>query len=228
MAVLVLQHVAVEGPGRIADALSRAGRTTRAVRLHEGQPVPVDLDGVDGVVVMGGPMSVHDTAAFPHLLDERDLISDCLDAGVPMLGVCLGAQLIAATAGAAVTRGDEMELGWLPVTRTDQRDPVLHDLPPTFTPLHWHQDVFALPQGAVSLASSAVTEHQAFRLGETAYGLLFHLEADHAQVAAMAQAFPEDVSRSAYPLERLLDPAPAASIATVADAVLDRWVALLP
>lgn len=227
MAVLVLQHVAVEGPGRIADALDRAGHTTRTVALHEGQHVPVSLDGIDGVVVMGGPMSVHDTDDFPHLLAEQDLISDCLDAGVPMLGVCLGAQLIAATAGASVTRGDVMELGWLPVTRTDRADPVLHDLPSTFTPLHWHQDVLALPDGAVSLASSALTEHQAFRLGETTYGLLFHLEADHAQVRAMAQAFPDDVSRAGYPVAQLLDPAPAAAIAAAARAVLDRWVSLL-
>ena len=227
MVVLVLQHVAVEGPGRIADALARAEHKARTIRLYEGQRVPVGLDGIDGVVVMGGPMSVHDTADFPHLLAEQDLIADCLDAGLPLLGVCLGAQLIAATAGATVTRGEVLELGWLPVTRTDQEDPVLHPLPRSFTPLHWPQDVFALPTGAVSLASSAVTEHQAFRLGETAYGLLFHLEADHGQVTAMAQPFPEDVSRSGSSVERLLDPAPAASIAPMADAVLDQWVSLL-
>lgn len=227
MVVLVLQHVAVEGPGRIADALARGSRAIRTVRLYEGQRVPVGLDGIDGVVVMGGPMSVHDTPAFPHLLAEQDLIADCLDTDVPLLGVCLGAQLIAATAGAEVTRGEAMELGWLPVTRTDQADPVLHDLPPTFTPLHWHQDVFTLPAGAVSLASSALTEHQAFRLGETTYGLLFHLEADHHQVTTMAQTFPDDVSQSGYPVEGLLDPAAAASIATVADAAFDRWVSLL-
>jgi GMP synthase (glutamine-hydrolysing) len=225
--VLVLQHVAVEGPGRIADALVRGGHDVRVVRLYDSQPVPATLEGVQGVVVMGGPMSVRDTDVHPHLVAEQNLISDCLDADVPLLGVCLGAQLIAATAGATVRPGDALELGWHPVVRCDSSDPLLGAMPPSFTPLHWHQDVFDLPAGAVPLASSALTDHQACRLGDTAYALLFHLEVDRAQVAAMARAFPDDVARSGHPLEQLLDGRHPAAIAPLADAAFDRWVSLL-
>lgn len=228
--VLILQHVADEGPGRIADALDRAGRAYRTIRLDQGQPFPAGLAGVDGLVVMGGPMGVADVDRYPHLADEQRLIADCLDSAVPVLGVCLGAQLVAATAGAPVSPGDVLELGWHDVTLSPaaHEDALLHGVASPLVALHWHADTFDLPEGAVALASSARTRHQAFRVGEAAYGLLFHLEADHAQVAAMAAAFPEDIARSGEPLERLLDPAPAARIEAVAATVFDRWTALLP
>lgn len=230
MTVVVLQHVAVEGPGRIADALDRAHRRWRTVHLHGHQPVPIGPSDIDGLVVMGGPMSVGDTDRFPHLGAEKDLIADCLAADIPVLGVCLGAQLLAATLGADVAPGPSLELGWLPVTLTPDaaNDALLARPPRTFDALHWHGDVMALPTGAVHLASSEQTAVQAFRYGATAYGLLCHLEADVAQVAAMAHAFPHDVQDAGVDVDDLLDHRRADALAPVAEQVFDAWVDLLP
>ena len=226
MVVLVLQHVEVEGPGRIAAALERAGHGMRVAHLYQGESVPVGPEGLAGVVAMGGPMGVHDAATHPHLRDEQDLLSDCLDAGVPVLGVCLGAQLLAATLGATVRPGPHIELGWKPVQLLGPAadDPLLGALPDTFPALHWHGDVFDLPDGAVPLACSEQTALQAFRYGESAYGLLFHLEAEPAQVSAMARAFPDDLRAAGVTVADLAEPT---GVAQVADNLLDRWVALL-
>lgn len=226
MVVLILQHVEVEGPGRIAAALERAGHRMRVAHLYRGEPVPVGPEGLQGVVAMGGPMGVGDVATHPHLRDEQDLLADCLDAGLPVLGVCLGAQLLASTLGATVRPGTGIELGWKPVQRlgpsTD--DPLLGELPDAFPALHWHGDVFDLPDGAVPLARSEQTDLQAFRYDESAHGLLFHLEAEPAQVAAMAQAFPDDLRLAGVTTAELAEPA---GVPALADGLLDRWVALL-
>lgn len=229
MTVVVLQHVAVEGPGRIAAALDRAGRPWRTIHLHDGVAVPVVPSGIEGLVIMGGPMSVDEVAEHPHLDDEKDLIADCLAADVPVLGICLGAQLLAATLGARVRSGPGLELGWLPVSLTPQAagDALFADAPPTFDALHWHGDVFDLPAGATHLASSTRTQVQAFRHGTSAYGLLFHLEVDVAQVAAMARAFPQDVDRAAVDVDALLDPAHPERSAPLAQRVFDAWVSLV-
>jgi GMP synthase-like glutamine amidotransferase len=224
--VLVLQHVQVEGPGRIAAALDRAARTMTVAHLYRGDPVPVGPDGLQGLVVLGGPMGVADTAAHPHLTAEMDLLVDCVEAGVPVLGVCLGAQLLAAALRAPVRASGSIELGWLPVHHLPDAagDPLLGMLPDPFPALHWHGDEMGLPAGAVPLARSEATALQAFRVGDRAYGLLFHLEADEAQVAAMAAAFPQDVAAAGLTAERLTVPPP--EVASLADALLDRWVAL--
>jgi GMP synthase (glutamine-hydrolysing) len=229
MAVVVLQHVAVEGPGRIAGALERAGRDWRVVHLQDREPAPSDPHGLDGLVVMGGPMGVGDVADHPHLADERTLIRGCLDAEVPVLGVCLGAQLLAAALGAPVRAGESIELGWHDVTLTadGRHDPVLGRLPRRFAPLHWHGDVFDLPPGATALGWSEQTPVQAFRHGRAAYGLLFHLEVHQAQVAAMAEEFPDDVRASGIGAEHLVDASRLDTIAQPADDVFDAWVALL-
>jgi GMP synthase (glutamine-hydrolysing) len=230
MTVLVLQHVEPEGPGRIATAIEGAGHAVATARLFVGDDVPRLTDAVGGVVVMGGPMSVGDSDRYPHLADEQALLRECLEAGVPVLGVCLGAQLLAAAAGARVLPGESFELGWHPVTLSAAAatDPLFAAAPPSFTPLHWHGDVVEPPAGAAALASSEMTPLQAFRLGRTAYGLLFHLEAGHEQVQAMAEAFPGDLARAPRShAERLLDPRPAAAISPLADDVFSRWAGLL-
>jgi len=227
MTVIIVQHVAVEGPGRIGGALDRAGQSWRTVHVYDGQPVPVGPSGLDGLVVMGGPMGVHDTDRFPHLVDEQNLIADCLDAGIPVLGVCLGSQLLAATLGSVVGPGPALELGWHEVWLTPEggADPALGQLSETFTPLHWHGDRFTLPAGAAHLARSGQTEVQAFRLGDSAYGLLFHLEVDQDQVRAMSAAFPADLAQAGIRAAQLVDP-PTQTPTTAADQVFDAWASL--
>lgn len=229
MTVVVIQHVAAEGPGRVADALGRAGRTMTVVRTDAGQPVPVGPTGIDGLVVMGGPMGVNDVEQYPHLLDEMNLVADCLDAGVPVLGICLGAQLLAAAAGAAVRPGDVLELGWHPVRLHDAavHDSLFGGLPRQITALHWHRDVPDLPPGAVHLASSTLTRNQAFRVGDSAYGLLFHLETDAAAVRAMAQDFAGEVAQAGVDPTDLVHDSHTAALAPAASLVFDRWAALV-
>src|SRR5262247_282272 len=159
----ILQHVACETAAAIGDALQRQGIAQRVVRIFAGEPVPRELTD-DALVVMGGPMGVYESDRYPHLLDELRLIEDALRRERPLIGVCLGSQLVAAALGARVYPGGFKEIGWYPVelSTAAQDDPLFGDVPRRFTPLVWHGDVFDLPRGAVSLASSALTAHQAF------------------------------------------------------------------
>lgn len=177
--LLIVRHVPWEGPHRIADAFGDIPlRIVDVIDEHAPLPRPTE---VRGAVIMGGPMSVNDSEAHPRLEDEVAWIREGLALGTPMLGICLGSQLIARAAGADVAPGPRPEIGWLPVEVSDPGDPVLGPLAPMTTVLHWHGEAFPLPPGATSLARSAITPCQAFRIGN-AWGVLFHPEADEALV----------------------------------------------
>jgi GMP synthase (glutamine-hydrolysing) len=193
---LVVQHVAAEPPGLIAAALQAESVDLEVVRADRGEEVPVEAGGWSAVVVMGGPMSVADAARLDHLRRELALLESALARDVPVLGVCLGSQLLAHVLGARVAPAGFLELGWLPVSLTPgaARDPLLGGCPPRFTALHWHGEAFELPRGATHLARSDRTAVQGFSHGR-AWGLLFHLEADVAQVEEMARAFGDEVAR---------------------------------
>lgn len=226
--VLVLQHTASEGPGRVAVALNARGLTHRTIRIDLGEPVPSEVPRA--LVVMGGPMGVYEADRLPHLRDELALLRAALEANRPILGICLGSQLLAAALGGAVEPSGGSEIGYLPVLKTPEAagDPVLGEAPVSFPALHWHGDVFELPRGAVSLAQSERTEHQAFRYGARAYGFLFHLEADAGQVRAMASAFAADLTKAGISLRALLDPPgdPDAQVAAVARGAFGRFADL--
>jgi GMP synthase (glutamine-hydrolysing) len=198
--VIVLQHHPVETLGTIAHALT--GRLIRTIRTFAGDPVPQSMADADALVVMGGPQSVYEQDRFPYLRDELRLIADALQRDRPILGVCLGSQLLAAALGAEVKPGKQKEIGWLPVTVGD--DPLWGDAPRQITALHWHGDVFALPAGATSLASSALTLQQAFRYGHYAYGLLFHLEVTAAQMAEMVTRFADELQAAGVDARAIL------------------------
>jgi GMP synthase-like glutamine amidotransferase len=211
--VLVVRHLDVEGPYLVADALRRHG-----VEVVAGPPD--SLDGFDGLVVMGGPMSAHADDGFPTRRAELALLRTALDRRVPVLGICLGAQLLAEAAGGRCHPGDAgPEIGWLPV-RVVGEDRLFTGLPPTFTPLQWHGDTVDLPPGAELLASSERYPNQAFRVGDVAWGLQFHLEVDEDAVAAFVEAFDGDPA--------ILEQAPAALAALApTHVVLDRWAGLV-
>lgn len=175
-----------------------AGLPYEYLRTQEGESVPEKAKDLAGLVVLGGPMGVYETDRHPHLEEEIRLISDALERGVPVLGVCLGSQLLARALGAEVRPGRAKELGWGEVKATEEAfyDPLFGSLGESFTAFHWHGDVFELPEGAVLLASSGPTPAQAFRFGERAYGLLFHLEVEERLVRRMLDAF-EDEAREA-------------------------------
>jgi GMP synthase (glutamine-hydrolysing) len=189
--LLAIQHVPWEGPHRILDACGALDVHT--VKPLAGQPLP-GHDEVAGAVVMGGPMNVDEVERFPGLAAEREWLAEATRRGMPVLGICLGAQLLARALGAAVRPGEEKEIGFASVEVSDPADPVLGGLAPGSDVLHWHGDVFELPDGAQPLASSALTEVQAFRAGN-AWGVLFHPEADFALVEAWL-AVPEMIDEA--------------------------------
>jgi len=180
--VWVFQHLAAEPPGGIGTGLTRLGHTLRIVRC-DAEPLPPPDIPAAALVVMGGPMAVYEAARYPWMTAELDWIRAALVRGLPVLGVCLGAQLLAAAAGADVHPGRAgPELGWGPVrlTAAGAADPLASALAGEAggeaQVFHWHGDTFALPPGATLLAGSARYPHQAFRLGDNAYGFQFHFE----------------------------------------------------
>jgi len=217
----VLQHVAHEGPGTIARVLDVNGVTAHVTRLDLGAPLP-SAPELGGLVVMGGPMGVRDTEGFPWLEGERALIRDAVAAGLPVLGVCLGAQQLAAALGADVTTGavDEVGPGQVELTADGRRDPVLgpeyNGLSGTAVPcVHWHRDTFGLPDGAVHLAATRAYPHQAFRVGTRTYGFQFHVEVDEPLAEAWRPLLPRGIT---------LDAASVARVAGVGGRVLQRFV----
>jgi GMP synthase (glutamine-hydrolysing) len=189
--LLAIQHVPWETPHRILDACG--GLHVHTVKPLAGQPLPAH-DEVAGAVVMGGPMNVDEVERFPGLAAEREWLAEAARRQLPVLGICLGAQLLARALGAEVRPGEGNEIGFATVEVHDPADPVLGGLAPSTDVLHWHGDVFDLPGGAQPLASSALTEHQAFRAGN-AWGVLFHPEADLALVEAWL-AVPEMIDEA--------------------------------
>lgn len=177
MRIHYLQHVPFEGLGFIGEWAERKGHPVTGTMLYEGEKPP-DTAGFEMLVVMGGPMGVEDVSKYAWLTPEKRFIEQAIRAGKQVLGICLGAQLIARVLGARVYRNDEKEIGWysVSVTETAGQSSVGRRLPQTFPAFHWHGDTFDLPAGAVHLARSEACRHQAFSYGENALGLQFHLE----------------------------------------------------
>ncbi|MBI5395725.1 MAG: gamma-glutamyl-gamma-aminobutyrate hydrolase family protein [Verrucomicrobia bacterium] len=229
--VYAIQHIHCETPGLIADALAAHDIALAHVRPFAGDAIPPTMGHAAGLVVMGGPMGVYEQDQHPFLRDEIELIQQALRDGKPVLGVCLGSQLLAAALGAPVTKGQQKEIGWFPVTltRDGARDPLLAGVPASFTALHWHGDVFELPRGAVSLASSALTTHQAFRHGTNAYGFLFHMETTAPLVEGMVRNFGDELRDAGVNGDDILARASEHlhTLQHAGRAVFARWAALV-
>jgi GMP synthase-like glutamine amidotransferase len=171
-----LQHVPFEGLGSIEPWLLEAGHEIGCTRLYDNPALPSPSD-VDLLIVMGGPMSINDEADYPWLADEKRFIREVIDRGTPVLGICLGAQLIASALGAKVTANPMKEIGWYPIEGlSSQSDDSAFNFPSSLPVFHWHGETFDLPPGAIHLARSEGCEHQAFLLGRKVMGLQFHLE----------------------------------------------------
>jgi len=175
--ISVLQHAAHEGPGEIAGWAKDRGHVLRLHHLYHREALP-RLDSFDLLLVMGGEMNVYQYRDYPWLREESALIQATMQQGKRVIGICLGAQLIADALGSRVFQNSEYELGWLPVTFTSEGRASYPDLPDTATVLHWHGDTFALPPGATRLASSPGCPEQGFSIENKCLGLQFHLETD--------------------------------------------------
>ncbi len=193
---LVLRHVEHEHIGTLAAVIERAGMRYRYLDVFRGASVPENLVGSRGsigscgfvgLIIMGGPMGVYESDRYPFLKEEQRLIRHTAEEGLPVLGICLGAQLIAAALGARVYPGPRKEIGWYPVEVTAS-DELTAGLPSRFMAFHWHGDTFELPTGAARLFRSDLYENQGFRWGENVYGIQFHFEVN----AAMIEEWLED------------------------------------
>lgn len=188
MRIACVRHVAFEGPGAIADWAATHGHTLTDVAAVTAAFPP--LSGFDMLLVLGGPMGVYDIVEHPWLIEERAFLASAIDAGKLVLGICLGAQLLADAIGGSVHPGPEREIGWFPVrlSAAGRSSALLSGWPDEFVAGHWHGDTFELPPGVASAASTKLTANQAFVACDgRAVGLQFHLEWTRDALAALAE-----------------------------------------
>lgn len=192
MRALCFEHVAFEGPGVFAGCLERRGYQLERWKVPE---VGLPKDPGDFLLVMGGPMSVNDADSW--IADELAFIRDFVESGMPYLGICFGAQLLAKAFGGQVAAASALELGLTPIWLTPEGkwDPVFREVSEPWDVFEWHGEAFKVPEGGVPLAKSDVCV-QAFGFGPHAYGLLFHPELDRSGIEALCRACPADLTRA--------------------------------
>lgn len=172
----IFQHLPFEGPGSIRPWLINAGFEITYTHFYKSDEIPQVKD-IDFLLIMGGSMSVNDEEKLPWLVKEKQFIRDFIATGKPVLGICLGSQMIASALGAKVYRNKYKEIGWFPVQGLLSPGTSNFQFPISFSPLHWHGETFDLPAGAEQLARSEATENQAFQVGKNVIAIQFHPEA---------------------------------------------------
>lgn len=190
--ILIITHVESEGPGTLGDFLLSQKVDITTVNLSQGDDLPEDPLEFDAIITMGGPMSVHDGDRYPFLREELGFLRKAIEGNVPLLGICLGAQLIAQASDAWVGKADKKELGWkkIFITEAGKKDMLFQGISGVITVFQWHEDAFAIPQGASFLAAGWDCENQAFRY-RNAFGLQFHIEVTREMLAQWFEGSPE-------------------------------------
>jgi GMP synthase-like glutamine amidotransferase len=194
-----LQHAAGEGPGQIANWAAANGHNLSGSHLYRGD-APPDPAEIDFLVIMGGGMNIYEHRNHPWLVPEKALIAAVIKQGKPVLGVCLGGQLIADVMGGKVYQNPQYEIGWFPIRTLDvvREHPLFAHFPAEFTALHWHGDTFVPPPGATLLATSEACRHQAFVCQGNVVGLQFHIEVRPEDVRAFIQGETEPLPEGKY------------------------------
>ncbi len=226
MTVHILRHIDIEGPGHLARVLERRGLLWRLVAVDQGEAVPASLEGISALVLLGGPMSVNDD--LPWIRTELSLVREAVRRGVPVLGHCLGGQLISKALGGTVGPNPVREIGWFEVECLDPlRWP---GLPHRFPAFHWHGETFTLPAGATPLFRSAYCAQQGFFLG-SALALQFHLEVLPEMIPQWCARYRQELERhqhlpSVQSEEAMQEQTPAAmaALTPVADRIYGSWL----
>ena len=224
---IVLQHVAWEGPGLIAFEARERRLFLDVRRLDQGDGIP-NPDQVEGLVVMGGPMGAYETDKYPYLAQECRLIRELAHRNRPVLGVCLGAQLLASSLGAKIYPGQQAEVGYgsVELTPEGKQDSLFESVEDPVPVFHWHGDTFDLPEGAVLLASNKQYRHQAFRFGSCAYGLQFHVEPDSETWSGWQKQLPSQLAGDDDPRRSRVEQVGRGVIARFFDAALSQGISL--
>ena len=198
--IVVFQHDPFEDLGFFAEVLEQQKAAYRVIRLFHGEMPAGAWEPLRALIILGGPMSTHEEADYPFLRWEKTIIRAAIGEGVPVLGICLGAQLIAAALGTPIFHGRVKEIGWNPISITahGQVDSLLGYLPENATVFQWHGEGFDLPSGSLRLASSVHYENQAFRLGKNVYGLQFHLEVTPRMIERWIDERSKDLAQAPY------------------------------
>lgn len=199
MNIHILQHVPFEGPGSIEPWAIANGHTMSTTRLYAGDQFP-PLERFGMLVIMGGPMSVHDEYEYPWLKPEKWFIKQVIDSGKPILGICLGAQLLAETLDAEVFPGEQKEIGWFPIKldREFADSDFGQHFPEESVVFHWHGETFSLPHGAKRIASSAACENQGFIYNDHIIALQFHLETTQVSAESIIENAREELVPGTY------------------------------
>lgn len=194
--ILFIKHVEIEGPETLGCFFAEQGYALKTVNLHDGDALPEELRGIDAVIPLGGPMNVYEEERYPFLKQEDAFLKKVLAARLPLLGICLGAQLLAKAAGGKVIRSPQQEIGWFTVdiTPAGRNDPLFDNLPDPLEVFQWHGDMCVPPPKAVLLASSPACPVQAFRCGDNAYGWQFHAEITDKSIRDWSEDFPAEQS----------------------------------
>ena len=226
MKVHYLQHVPFEGLGSMEDYFHSHQYTVTSTRLYANETPPQQKE-FDCLVVMGGPMGIHDETEYPWLKDEKAFIKASIDANKPVLGICLGAQLIADVMGAQISRNPHREIGWFPISLTEAftQSPLNAFLPEGSVVFHWHGDTFAIPEGAIAIASSEACRNQGFIYQNRVVALQFHLETTEASASALIEHCGHELDDSTYvqnAKEMLAAPQRFENINVMMNALLDQ------
>ena len=192
----VIQHVSFEGLGNLRMALEGRQAQLQFTYMQENSALP-PLDDIDLIVIMGGPMSVNDEAEYPWLIAEKRWIAQALERGIPMLGICLGAQLIACALGSSVGPNGQKEIGWFDVDGHSAETDCF-SFPERFRCFHWHGETFTLPHGAVQLASSEACGNQAFQYGRKVIGLQFHPETTETSMQGLIERLGHELTPAPF------------------------------
>jgi len=192
--ILIIKHVEIEGPGTIERFFQNTDWLFATLDFAAGGFPPDDFSDIKAIISLGGPMNVYEEADYPFLRYENLFLKKAIKKEIPILGICLGAQLLAKACGAKVNKAREKEIGWYKVNLTDdgQKDILFETLPKELEVFQWHEDTFDIPQGAVCLANSSSCRNQAFRFGKNAYGLQFHIEVTPEMIKAWIDEYKKD------------------------------------
>ncbi len=200
--ILVIQHIDIENPGIILDLMSKKGISYDCVKIENNN---LNLFDYDGLLIMGGPMSVNEKDQYSFIDTEIELVNHYLKLQKPILGICLGSQIIASALNSSIYKNSKQELGWHNVFLSQTKDTIFENLENNFLAFHWHGDIFNLPDNSIQLASSKISNIQAFVFQKQCYGILFHLEVTKEIVQNIVNKFESDLIFESIDKSTILD-----------------------